>query len=30
MKTAYITLSWTGRLVAVDWPAVGLKLHHAG
>ena len=30
MKTAYITLSWTGRLVAVEWPAVGLKLHHAG
>jgi gluconolactonase len=30
MKTAYITLSWTGRLVAVDWPAAGLKLNHAG
>ena len=30
MKTAYITLSWTGRLVAVDWLAAGLKLHHAG
>ncbi len=30
MKTAYITLSWTGRLVAVDWPVAGLKLHHAG
>jgi gluconolactonase len=29
MKTAYITLSWTGRLVALDWPAAGLKLHHA-
>jgi gluconolactonase len=30
LKTAYITLSWTGRLVAVDWPVAGLKLHHAG
>ena len=30
MKTAYITLSWTGHLVAVDWPVAGLKLHHAG
>ena len=29
MKTAYITLSWTGRLVAVDWPAAGLKLNYA-
>jgi gluconolactonase len=29
LKTAYITLSWTGRLVAVDWPAPGLCLHHA-
>ena len=29
-KTAYITLSWTGRLVAVDWPVAGLRLHHAG
>jgi gluconolactonase len=28
MKTAYITLSWTRRLVAVDWPFAGLKLHH--
>jgi len=27
MKTAYITLSWTGKLVAVDWPTPGLKLH---
>ncbi len=25
MKTAYITLSWTGRLVAVDWPTPGLR-----
>ncbi len=30
MKTAYITLSWTGRLVAVDWPAAGLRLNQAG
>ena len=29
-KTAYLTLSWTGRLVAVDWPAAGLKLNQAG
>jgi gluconolactonase len=27
MKTAYITLSWTGRLAAVDWPAPGLRLN---
>ena len=26
MKTAYITLSGTGRLVAADWPTAGLKL----
>ena len=30
MKTAYITLSGTGRLIAVDWPRAGLKLHHSG
>ena len=30
MKTAFITLSWTGRLVAVDWPVAGLRLNHAG
>jgi gluconolactonase len=30
MKTAFITLSWTGQLVAVDWPTPGLKLHQAG
>jgi len=29
MKTAYVTLSWTGRLAAVDWPVAGLKLNHA-
>jgi gluconolactonase len=27
MKTAYVTLSGTGRLVAVDWPRPGLRLH---
>jgi gluconolactonase len=26
LRTAYITLSGTGRLVAVDWPRPGLKL----
>lgn len=28
MKTAYITLSGYGRLVAVDWPRAGLPLVH--
>jgi gluconolactonase len=28
MRTAFITLSWTGRLVAVDWPVPGLRLNH--
>jgi gluconolactonase len=27
LKTAFITLSWTGRLVAVEWPTPGLKLN---
>jgi gluconolactonase len=27
LRTAYITLSWTGRLVAVDWPVAGLPLN---
>jgi gluconolactonase len=27
LKTAFITLSWTGRRVAVDWPVAGLKLN---
>ena len=27
MRTAFITLSWTGRLLAVDWPTAGLKLN---
>jgi gluconolactonase len=30
MRTAYITLSGTGRLVAVNWPRPGLKLLHQG
>lgn len=29
MRTAYITLSWTGRLVAADWPTPGLRPNHA-
>ena len=28
MKTAYITVSGTGLLIAVDWPRAGLKLLH--
>jgi gluconolactonase len=28
LATAYITLSGTGRLVAMDWPRPGLGLHH--
>jgi gluconolactonase len=28
MKTAYLTLSGYGRLLAVDWPRPGLKLAH--
>jgi len=27
-KTAFITLSWTGRLVAAVWPTPGLKLNY--
>lgn len=30
MRTAFITLSWTGKLVAVEWPSPGLKLNQAG
>jgi gluconolactonase len=30
MRTAFITLSSTGRLVAADWDAAGLRLHHSG
>jgi gluconolactonase len=29
LKTAFITLSWTGQLVAVDWPVQGLRVNHA-
>lgn len=29
-RTAYITLSGTGRLVSVPWAYPGLRLHHAG
>jgi gluconolactonase len=28
LKTAFITLSNSGRLVAVDWPTAGLPLHY--
>jgi gluconolactonase len=28
MRTAYVTLSATGRLVAMDWPRRGLRLAH--
>lgn len=28
LRTAYITLSGSGRLVAMDWPRPGLKLHY--
>lgn len=28
LRTAYITLSGTGQLIAMDWPRRGLKLHH--
>jgi gluconolactonase len=28
LRTAYITLSNSGRLVAVDWPRPGLPLNH--
>jgi gluconolactonase len=27
MKTAYVTLSATGRLAAMDWPEPGLRLN---
>ena len=29
LRTAYVTLSGTGRLVAFDWPEAGLPLAHA-
>ena len=28
LRTAYVTLSTTGRLVAMDWPRAGLRLEH--
>jgi gluconolactonase len=28
LRTAYITLSGTGRLVSMQWPCAGLRLHH--
>ena len=28
LKTAYITLSMSGRLVAMDWPRPGAKLNY--
>jgi gluconolactonase len=28
LRTAYVTLSSTGRLVATDWPRPGLRLAH--
>jgi gluconolactonase len=30
LRTAFVTLSWTGRLVAVDWPVAGLRLNYVG
>lgn len=30
MRTAYVTASGTGRLLAFDWPVPGLTLAHAG
>jgi gluconolactonase len=28
LRTAYVTLSGTGKLVALEWPEAGLKLNH--
>jgi gluconolactonase len=28
LRTAYITLSGSGRLVAMEWPRPGLRLNH--
>ena len=28
LRTAYMTLSGTGQLVAMEWPVVGLRLAH--
>jgi gluconolactonase len=30
LRAAYVTLSMSGRLVAIDWPRPGLKLHWCG
>lgn len=30
LRTAYVTLSGTGQLVAMDWPEVGLRLAYEG
>ena len=30
LRTAYVTLSATGQLAAIDWPRKGLKLAHTG
>lgn len=30
MRTAYITLSGTGRIAAMHWPRPGLRLNHSG
>ncbi len=30
LRTAYVTLSGTGKLVALTWPEAGLKLNHNG
>jgi gluconolactonase len=30
LRTAFVTLSWTGRLAAVDWPVAGLRLNQPG
>ena len=27
LRTAYLTLSGTGKLLALDWPRPGLRLH---
>jgi gluconolactonase len=29
LRTAFVTLSWTGRLAAVDWPVAGLRLNQS-
>jgi gluconolactonase len=29
LRTAYVTLSGTGKLIALDWPRPGLPLNYA-